>query len=296
MRELEMSLATVHDDRVCALGEGAFWHPERQQLFWFDVVGKSLLTRTGQGASGNWSWWLGEQVSACGWIDRQTLLIASETSLSRFSLETGARERVCALEADNPLTRCNDGRADPWGGFWISTMGQQAQPDAGAIYRYYRGELRQLVAPVSIPNAICFSPDRRYGYFADMAKQRIWRQPLAESDGWPQGEPELFVDCRRDGVYPDGAVVDRAGRLWNAQWGAGRIACYDRDGSFINSINLPVSQTTCPAFGGRDFRTLFVTSATQDLSEPQLREQRDAGKTFALPIDVQGLPEPQVQL
>lgn len=288
-----MSVPVVFDERVCTLGEGPLWHPERQQLFWFDVVSKKLLLQTEDSRR---EWHFAEQVSAAGWIDRDTLLIASETALIRFQLDTGSRETICALEADNPLTRSNDGRADPWGGFWIGTMGQQAQTDAGAIYRYFQGELRQLFAPVTIPNAICFSPDRRYSYFSDMAKQRIWRQPLAEKNGWPQGEPELFIDCKSAGVYPDGAVVDRSGRLWNAQWGAGRVACYDRDGSFISSIELPASQTTCPAFGGADFRTLFVTSATQDLSVEQIREQRDAGKTFAMLIDVQGQPEPQVLL
>lgn len=288
-----MSVPAVFDERICSLGEGPLWHPQRQQLFWFDVTGKKLLSQT---ESSKQEWHVGEQVSAAGWIDRDTLLIASETALFSFRLDTGSREPICALEANNSLTRCNDGRADPWGGFWISTMGKQAQTDAGAIYRYYRGELRQLVAPVTIPNAICFSPDRRCGYFADMAKQQIWRQALAEKDGWPLGEPELFIDLHRAGVYPDGAVIDREGRLWNAQWGAGRVACYDRDGSFISSIELPASQTTCPAFGGADFRTLFVTSATQDLSAEQIREQRDAGKTFAIRIDAEGQPEPQIRL
>lgn len=284
----------VFDERVCALGEGVLWHPEREQLFWFDVIGKRLLTRTDGSRR---EWYFGEQVSAAGWVDRETLLIASDSALFRFRLDTGSREKICPLEADNPVTRCNDGRADPWGGFWISTMGKQAEPGAGAIYRYFGGELRQLVAPVTIPNAICFSPDRRYGYFADMAQQKIWRQVLSELDGWPQGEPELFIDCSREGVYPDGAVIDAAGQLWNAQWGAGRVACYDRDGRFVRAIALPASQTTCPAFGGADFGTLFVTSATQDLSKYQLVEQQNAGKTFAITrIDAQGRPEPKVLL
>lgn len=290
-----MSAPTIFDERTCTLGEGPLWHPERQQLFWFDIIRKKLLSRTEKG--GRQEWYFGEQVSAAGWIDRNTLLIASETALVSLRLDSGSREKICELEADNPLTRSNDGRADPWGGFWIGTMGKQAQPNAGAIYRYYRGELRKLFPSITICNAICFSPDRRYGYFGDMATQLIWRQRLAETDGWPQGDPEIFIDCRCDNARPDGAVVDHAGRLWNAQWGAGRIACYDRDGNFIKVIALPASQTTCPAFGGADLCTLFVTTATQDLSEKQIIDQKNnAGKTFAIFVDAQGQPEPQVKL
>ena len=32
----------IHDNRQCQLGEGAFWHPERRQFFWFDILGKRL--------------------------------------------------------------------------------------------------------------------------------------------------------------------------------------------------------------------------------------------------------------
>ena len=38
-------------------------------------------------------------------------------------------------------------------------MGVFAEADAGAIYRYYKGELRKLFAPITISNAISFSPD-----------------------------------------------------------------------------------------------------------------------------------------
>jgi len=286
--------AKIYDDRACTLGEGALWHPQRQQLFWFDILGNRLLTRT-EGARTR-AWYFDEHVSAAGWIDHDILLIASESGLYRFDLDSAEREPVCELEADNLMTRSNDGRADPWGGFWIGTMGKAAEPDAGAIYRYYRGVLRRLIAPLTIPNAICFSPDGRYAYFADTAKGAIWRLALESEHGWPSGEPELFVDCRREGVNPDGAVVDSEGRLWNAQWGASRVACYDAKGQFITAIPFPASQVSCPAFGGADFSRLFVTSAREGLSNEVLREQPKAGCTFVVGTEVRGRAEPRVYL
>jgi len=286
--------ATVFDERICILGEGPLWHPLREQLYWFDIIGQQLLTRSEEGESRSWAF--AERVSAAGWVDRETLLIAGETGLFTFAPDTGARESVCALEADNPLTRSNDGRVDPWGGFWIGTMGKNAETGAGAIYRYHRGELRQLFAPITIPNAICFSPERRYGYFADTVKGCIWRQALAARDGWPQGDPQLFIDCNKAGVYPDGAVVDSRGRLWNAQWGASRVACYDDEGSLVSTVALPATQISCPAFGGADLATLYATSATEHLSKERLASQPDAGKTFAVVTAARGQREHQVIL
>ncbi|GGB93735.1 gluconolactonase [Marinobacterium zhoushanense] len=284
----------TYDERACTLGEGALWHPQRQQLFWFDILGNRLMTLNDQGLTDEWQF--DEHVSAAGWVDLDTLLIASESGLFRFDIDTGARQPVCPLEADNPLTRSNDGRADPWGGFWIGTMGKAAQPNAGAIYRYYRGELRRLLAPLTIPNAICFSPDGRHGYFADTAKGAIWRLALDAEHGWPADEPELFIDCRRDGVNPDGAVVDSEGRLWNAQWGASRVACYDADGGFVTAIAFPATQVSCPAFGGVDFSRLFVTSAREGLSNQVLLGQPAAGRTFIVGTEVRGRAEPRVIL
>ena len=280
---------TVHvfDDTACTLGEGPLWHPTRRQMFWFDIMGRSLLTRT---ADGPGSWQFDGHVSAAGWVDEDSLLIASETNLAVFDLATGITDIVCPLEADNPGTRSNDGRADPWGGFWIGTMGKALEPDAGTIYRYYQGEIRPLYQQITVPNAICFSPDRRHGYFADSAKATIWRQGLDEADGWPEGEPEIFVDLKPEGLTPDGAVVDAEGRLWNAQWGSARIACYGPDGALLETIGMPTDLTTCPAFGGETLTALFCTTATEILTAAQREAQPLAGMTFVTETAITAFP------
>ena len=68
------------------------------------------------------AWDFDRTVTACGWIDRDRLLVASDVALIDFDLRGGSRRDVCALEADRPANRSNDGRADPMGGFWIGTM------------------------------------------------------------------------------------------------------------------------------------------------------------------------------
>ena len=273
----------VFDDCPCALGEGPLWHPERKELFWFDILGKTLHSK-GETRS---SWSFDEYVSAAGWVDHGTLLMASATGLWRFDIPSGARRLVVPLEADNPVTRSNDGRADPQGGFWIGTMGTDAEDYAGAIYRYYRGEVRRLFERVTIPNAICFAPDGRMAYFADTFSQQIQKVAL-DAEGWPMGVPEVFVDLRDDDLNPDGAVVDADGNVWNAQWGAGRVACYSAQGAFIRSLSAPASRTTCPAFG--EGTTLYVTSASHQETEVQ------GGMTFSTDAGVKGQREYQVIL
>jgi sugar lactone lactonase YvrE len=282
---------TVFDDRPCILGEGPLWHPGRGQLFWFDIMGKRLMTRD---AGGPRDWRFDRHVSAAGWVDGDTLLVATETDLVRFSLSDGRSERLVALEADNPVTRSNDGRADPQGGFWIGTMGKHAEPGAGALYRYHRGELRCLHKGITIPNATSFAPDGRTAYFADTAQHLVWRIAL-DAEGWPAGDWTVFLDHRQTGINPDGAVVDADGHLIVAEWGGSRLARYAPDGNLVEEFPLPVPQPTCPAFGG-DRSTLYVTSARQGLPGDAMDAAPLSGQTLRLPTALRGQPEHRVIL
>jgi sugar lactone lactonase YvrE len=234
-------------------------------------------------------------VSAAGWIDQDHLLIASEVGLLRFNIETGEQQLVCQVEAEMTTNRSNDGRADPWGGFWFGTMGKRAEPGAGRFYRYYQGEVRELVRDISITNSLCFSPSRRYVYYADTVKATVWRQALSDSDGWPIGTPEVFLDLRELGLNPDGAVCDNNGNIWIAFWGANKVCGFNSSAEAIGEYLFPASQVSCPAFGGANYQHLYVTSAAEGLTSAQIVHEH-AGQTFVITANQQGQPEPQVNL
>lgn len=274
----------IFDDTPCELGEGPLWHPERDQLFWFDITQHRMHTK-GQ------HWDFPGHVSAAGWVDYDTLLVASEIALHRFDIASGDHVKILDLESDLKGTRSNDGRADPLGGFWIGTMGLNAEKGAGSIWRFYRGELRRLYANVTISNAICFAPDGRTAYFADTDKQVIMRTAL-DADGWPIHPPVTHIDLSGTDFHPDGAVVDSAGNLFNAQWGAGRVAVYDPEGAFIEAFTFPARHTSCPAFGGADLSTLYVTTARQDIADPDAAQ----GLTYRIPTAYTGQREHRVIL
>ena len=282
--------ATIFDPRPCFLGEGPLWHPERGQLFWFDIINKTLLTRDGETER---SWEFDEIVSAAGWIDREHLLVASESALLKFNIESGEREAVATLDLGEGR-RTNDGRADPWGGFWFSSMGKEAEKDAGAIYRFYRGRVEKLFSDITIPNAICFSPDRSHGYLADTGRKVVKRVRLDAETGAPVGEPEIHIDLADEGLNPDGAVTDAQGNLWVAQWGAGRVAVHAPDGRFIKAVKVGAPNASCPAFGGADFSTLYCTTARQGMDEEALKTHPLSGQVFVVEGAGPGRAEPAV--
>lgn len=281
-------MAGIYDERICELGEGVLWHPERGQYFWFDILGRRLLSRH-MGEAQEWPF--DRMASAAGWVDADHLMIAHEHGLGLLNLTSGELKPVAAIEAEKPETRSNDGRADRQGGFWFGTMGKQAERGAGAIYRYYRGEIRRVVDRITIPNAICFSPAGETAYFADTKERKIWTQPL-DPQGWPRDERRLFLDCGPLGLSPDGAVTDCEGALWVACWGAGAVIRFGPDGRQKDRLGVGGRHSSCPAFGGADLDEMLVTTACEGIDHPDAAQ----GVTYLVRPAVKGLPEPQVVL
>ncbi|MGI3170749.1 SMP-30/gluconolactonase/LRE family protein [Pseudooceanicola sp. C21-150M6] len=289
--------AELFDRRACELGEGPFWHPQRQELFWFDILGGRMLSR---GDTTETEHQFNRMVSAAGWVDANTLVIASESDLIQYDLTTKRETILCPIESDQPDMRSNDGRTDPLGGFWIGTMHKETVAERGAIYRYYRGELRRLHTGLTVPNAICFSPAGEWAYFSDTRQRRVFRQPLDMATGWPTGPAEPFLDLRASGDRPerkpDGAVTDRQGNLWIALWGSACVTVFAPDGTERHSLPLPTGHTSCPVFGGADLTTLFVTTARQNLPPEPASWADDAGRVFAFSDAGQGVAPPPVDL
>jgi sugar lactone lactonase len=233
--------------------------------------------------------------SALGRIDAHRQLLVADDGLYVRDTADGRMKLYRPLEADNAATRSNDARVHPSGTFWIGTMGRQAERGLGAIYALYRGELSRLYDHITIPNAICFSPDGTIGYFADTGKNVLFRVDLDAATGLPRGAPAALI-TRRGGGGIDGAVVDADGLIWNARWGGGCIDVYGPQGEHLRSIRVPARQSSCPAFVGRDLSRLLVTSAWQGMAEEAKRADPDHGRTFVLDVGARGRAEPDVKL
>lgn len=283
-------------DTQCQLGEGPIWHEGRQQLFFFDINEQTLFAVTEDGEIAE-QWLFNETVAAAAVLDNDTLVLATETGLKGFDLATGGLARIAEIEADNAVTRTNDSRVHPSGAFWIGTMTKSEQEaPVGAVYHYRAGELTTLMSGIRIPNATCFSPDGKIAYWTDTPSRKIMQCATDPTTGLPSGEWTLFADVSDHRGWPDGAVVDSEGYLWNARWGGNCLVRHAPDGSIDRIIEVPVSQVTCPAFGGKDLKTLFITTAAKNLSAEQLATEKVAGGLFSIRVDVAGQAETPITL
>jgi sugar lactone lactonase len=285
---------SILSEERCHLGEGATYQIRNNTAWWFDILeGKLFEDHLSSGRITVHQ--LGRMASALAYIDLARQLIVAEDGLYIRNIADNAMTLYCPLEADNPVTRSNDARVHPSGTFWISTMGRNGEAKAGTIYALHRGELQRLFPNVSIPNAICFSPDGSIGYFADTHEKTLYRVSLDQRTGLPRSAPEILMHCSGIGG-PDGAVVDADGQIWNARWGGGCIDVYSPFGVHLRSLHVPARQSSCPVFVGTDLSRLLVTSAWQGMDEAARAADPQAGCTFLLDAAARGLIEHHVKL
>ncbi len=291
---LEEVPTTMLSAERCHLGEGPTYDAATDTAWWFDILECKLFEA--KLSSGDVrAHALGRMASALARIDAERQLLVTEDGLYIRHVADGRMALFTPLEADNPGTRSNDARVHPSGTFWLGTMGRKAEARAGAIYALHEGRISRLYSDITIPNAICFSPNGEVGYFADTATNILYRVPLDAATGLPVGDPTPFVRHQGAGGI-DGAVVDADGFIWNARWGGGCINVYDTDGRRQRSLRVPARQSSCPAFVGRDLSRLLVTTAWEHMDEAARAADPEHGRTFILEAAARGRAEPAVRL
>lgn len=149
----------------------------------------------------------------------------------------------------------------------------------------------QIGGAIERPNGILVSPDDRYLYIADNYNNR------------PDGARKLYrFDLKKDGTVdpasrklifdwktargPDGFKMDRKGRFYvaaglnkaskfeTADELKGGVYILSPEGKLLEFIPMPKDETTNCAFGGKDLKTLYVTTGDQLWSVPVNAEGR----------------------
>ena len=88
--------AELFIDSRCELGEGIFWHPLVERVFWFDILNKTLFSATAGGIMVD-RFTFEATVTAAGVIDADNLAIASAAGIFQLNLKTDSRELLAPL-------------------------------------------------------------------------------------------------------------------------------------------------------------------------------------------------------
>jgi len=276
------------------LGESPLWDGLSRCLYWVDIR-RPALRRLDPATGRVDTWPMPGLVGSIALADDGRLLVALARSIDLFDPQAGTLQPFAAVPALPQDHRFNDGRCDRQGRFWVGTMNNITRAPEGVLWRLDgNGCLQPMREGICIPNSLAFSPDGRTMYFADSLRYALYAHNYDPHMGLPS-EPRVLATTVPPG-FPDGSTVDDQGCVWNAEFNAHRVVRYAPDGRVLRVIDLPVRMPTCCAFGDDDLGTLYITTASQHMSDAELRAQPLAGALLALDVGVRGLPEPRFAL
>ncbi|WP_291424649.1 SMP-30/gluconolactonase/LRE family protein [Acidocella sp.] len=279
----------VLDPAAALLGEGPVWIAEENALYWVDIKGRQL-NRYDMTDDAVTRWLMPAQLC---WVIARRHASGFIAGLGKaigvlHMSEPPVFEAKLDVEAELPGNRLNDAKADGAGNIWLGTMDDTERRPDGALYALGADfSLRREDSGYVVANGPAFSPDGVTLYHTDSAARTVYRFRRRADGGL--AEREVFVCFQPEDGYPDGMTVDAQGGVWVAHWGGGRVTRFLPDGTRDRAIELPVSQVTSCAFGGKRLDRLFVTSAAAGLSAAARAAEPLAGALFELDPGVVGL-------
>jgi gluconolactonase len=288
--------------------EGPVWHPKEHFLLFSDMPGdvRRRYDRTGIRE-------VMRPANKCNGMtyDADLNLVVCEHATSTVVRERpdGTRETLAShfegreLNSPNDVVVKSDGAiyfSDPWyGRMPVYGVERPRQLGFQGVYRIPPGGgAPQLLVDRTMfeqPNGLCFSPDERLLYINDTVQHVIRVFDVLPNGLLGMGRvfASGIVSPSEPGV-PDGMKCDQRGNVWVC--GPGGVWVYAPHGELIGKVRVPELVGNL-AWGGPDFRTLFLT-ATHSVyametrvgprNEPYMRgaapaTARPAGNTDARP-------------
>jgi sugar lactone lactonase YvrE len=271
-----------------AVGGSPVYDERTGRVWWVDVRETPAIHRLDPATGHECARRLEEDIGSLVLTDDEPLLLALHSGFAFFDPASGA---ITPIVDPQPTarTRLGDGKCDAAGRFWSGSTNPESGLAEGSLYVLDASGCRAVSTDWLMPNGMAWSRDGRTMYMADTRCGVIHAWPFDVATG-ALGQPRVFADLGAYPGLPDGATVDADDHLWSAQLGGGCLMRFAPDGTLDRVVRLPVSRPTSCTFGGRDCRTLFVTTATRGLDAEQRRREPLAGQVLALDVGVAGSP------
>jgi sugar lactone lactonase YvrE len=299
MKVVDAKVERVGDFKA-RLGEGVIWSETMSAVLWVDVSGQKVL-RTDPSTGVTEAWSMSEVTPSVIPCADGAMLVGQKQGMVRFDPTTGLIEPFVAIEADDPTTRTNDAACDLEGRLLVGTMRlpEYGLEPVGSLYQLTGdGTTRIVDSNLIVLNGVAFDPACTTLYWSDTfpPRRQIWRAPYDCTTG-RLGEKEAFAQLEEYMGRPDGGTVDAEGCYWVAAVWGWQLLRFTPAGKLDLVVRIPVQRPTKLAFGGPDYKTMFVTSFSEGPPEDMARiqplaavAQPLAGFLLAVDVGIQGFP------
>jgi sugar lactone lactonase YvrE len=281
------------NDVRCELGEGPAWDDRANALYQADIINNTIYRFASNGAvEGKWSF--PSPVGSLGLTESGKLVVALRHTVGIFDPADGRWRAIAEIETERgDETRLNDGKVGPDGAFWVGSMDDRAarpRQASGALYRVTAdGKVEKKREGLQVSNGLAFSPDGKTMFHSDSSAGWLDRWQLDPATG-KIGNQQRIVDFKPGVGNPDGGATDADGNYWSAGISAQCLNKFAPDGRLLEKHPVPVFAPTMPCFGGRDLRTLYLTSLRLGRAEDKLARYPLTGITLVGAAPVAGSP------
>ena len=293
-----MKKVELYNDCKNLLGEGITWSVDQENLYWLDVVIPSKLFQLHLPTNKLSTFIMPEMISSISIRSKKDLIIASQYGVYNYNLTSNNFTRLIETEPLLKFNRSNDGASDIKGRFWFGTMQNNLDEEgndipitkhSGSLYRLDIDlTLDKIESNLGIPNTFIWNPDNTKFYFTDSMEGIIYSYDFNEKSGEITNKTNFAIFNR--GV-PDGSTMDNEGFVWNCRWGGSCVVRFDPLGRVDRVLEVPIANVTNCVFGGKDLKTLFITTARQGLSKEYVTKNPYAGSLFAIDLSIKGIED-----
>jgi sugar lactone lactonase YvrE len=269
------------------LGEGPVWDKRTGEVFWVDIRRMHVFrlhlasgTQTGQ-------WAFPERVGCVALTDDLSrLLVAAGLRVYWLDLESGQTTVFVDLGSERDGQRFNDGEVDAYGRFWIGTMMDDffapEKFENGAVHCVRPDGSVEEFGGFQLPNGIGWSLDNTLMYVNDSAAGTTCVFDFDLKTGQARNKRVIYTS---DQGLPDGLSVDAEGNVWCAMWDGWRVVKLSRNGTLLDSIDMPVRRPSSATFCGERLDQLIITSATVGFTSEDFIKSPQAGGLFTASVE-----------
>jgi sugar lactone lactonase YvrE len=272
-----------------AHAEGPVYDPLTDELLWVDIsAGLVNVARLEPELRDVRSYATGDVVGAVvprrdptdGWV------VASRHGFA--ALDRSGQVAPIVEPERGAVTRMNDGKCDPFGGFWAGSMSLDDAEGTGSLYRLAPdGTCRRALTGVTVSNGLAWR-DAEHVYYVDTPTRRVDLFTVTPEGAVTDRRPAFAVPA--DLGFPDGLTIDADGRLWVALWGGGAVACFAPDGEVLTTVAVDAAQVSCCTFAGPELATLVITTSQESYTPGRSAAEPWSGHLFVADVGARGLP------
>lgn len=288
MSKIITNKANLLHDAKATLGEGPVWDWKKQLLFWVDIEGSRLHSYNPSNGK-NKQWVFKEMIGAAVPTLSGEMILALEKGLAIYNFESEASLPLKVLENQNQKMRFNDGKIDPNGNFFIGSMHKQFVPKTGNLYLIKSDFKASILIPeTTISNGMAWTKNNKKFYFIDSPTFEVSSFDFLEDS---ISNRKLAFKIPKEYGAPDGMCIDSEDMLWIAHWGGSCVRRWNpKTGKVLETVSVPAPHVTSCCFGGKDLKTLYITTARSGVALKQLEEFPLSGGVFTYSPRVSGTP------